>query len=129
MLKDILLIPFIITIFGFFIQFNVLAHSTSVKVLHYADDMNNALDCAFRAKDISLCSPDIKNYDFSKEVNDFNNLNNELINYLESFGVFNITNNETVNLTYNPDNQTVIINTTNATYIIVIKRLSENEWA
>jgi hypothetical protein len=52
---------------GFMASLVEIAESTEDKAIAFADDMNNAMDCATRGIPIEVCSPNIMNHDFDVE--------------------------------------------------------------
>jgi hypothetical protein len=56
-------------VLAFAMQLTDIAESTQEKTIKYADDMNAALDCAFKGVDLSVCSPDLYNHDFKQDIN------------------------------------------------------------
>lgn len=73
-MKALLFVPVAITIIlAFVVQLSDIAISTSDKVLNYADDMDNAVDCAFRGIPILECSPDLNSVDFEPEIKEMIN--------------------------------------------------------
>ena len=49
------------------------AEDVSNKTIDYTQQMNDALDCAFKGIPIRVCSPDLANVDFDEDIKDFNN--------------------------------------------------------
>lgn len=49
----------------------VQAEEVSEKTIDYADQMNNALDCAFKGIPITVCSPDLVDVDFDQDLVEF----------------------------------------------------------
>lgn len=84
-MKGLILAPiaFIILI-GFMTQLADVAMSTSNKVLNYANDMDSAIDCAFRGIDVETCSPDLYATSFEPETKEVIDLNKEI---LEKYGI------------------------------------------
>ena len=61
MIKEVIFAPIVgLLLVGFMLELTTIAENASDKVLNYADDMNNALDCAFRSVDIYKCSPELE---------------------------------------------------------------------
>jgi hypothetical protein len=67
-----------IVVVGFATQLGDLAESSSQKALHFADDMNKAMECATKGLPITLCSPNVTSYDFSPETEEFTNILEEM---------------------------------------------------
>ncbi|MBN1275283.1 hypothetical protein JXA12_03245 [Candidatus Woesearchaeota archaeon] len=75
----IITIPlFMALIIGFATQLEDIANDTSDKALAFADDMNNAMECATKGIPISQCSPDLMGYDFTPERESFNEALNDM---------------------------------------------------
>ena len=88
-MKALLIIPlFIVLILGFVDELAGIAEDTINKTIMFAEDSNNALDCAFKGIDISLCSPNLMDISVKKEFNDLNEglnaLNNSISSYVAS---------------------------------------------
>jgi predicted membrane protein len=84
MLKEIIITPIIaVFIIGFALQLAEVAESASGKVLNFADDMNEALDCALMGVDIYQCSPELREYDFSDDLEEYRDINLEYLNELK----------------------------------------------
>ncbi len=49
-------------------QLQDIAESSSEKAIKYAEDMNGALDCAYQARPLDECSPDLFSEDFKEET-------------------------------------------------------------
>lgn len=49
-------------------QLEDLAQASSDKAVKYASDMTNAIDCAYQARPLSECSPDLFSTDFKNEM-------------------------------------------------------------
>ena len=58
----------LIAIFGFLGELEDLSYQASDKTLQYTEDAVNALDCAFEARPLTECSPDITGPEFSEEI-------------------------------------------------------------
>jgi hypothetical protein len=79
-MKALIFVPVAITIvLAFVLQLSDIAISTSDKTLNYADQMDSAVDCAFRGIPIQKCSPDLTNVDFEPELKEIINFNKLLI--------------------------------------------------
>jgi len=63
-----------------------IAEDTQDKVTVFADDMNNAVDCATRGIPIEVCSPRLMEQDFTGDINRTIELNQEIIEMLEESG-------------------------------------------
>jgi len=69
-MKELILVPiFFALMMGFSLQLFDIAQASSQKALAFTEDMSNAMDCATRAKNLSLCSPNLFEHDFSDEIN------------------------------------------------------------
>ena len=86
---------------GFVPQLLTVAQSSQEKALMFTDDMNNAIDCATRGIDLQICSPNLYNHDFSPEINQTIEINQEIREMIDSYelDVSSITE----------DNNTIII--------------------
>lgn len=77
-MKFLIILPVAITIIlAFVVQLSDIAISTSDKALNYANEMDNAVDCAFRGIPIEKCSPNLNSVNFEpelKEIIDFNEI-------------------------------------------------------
>jgi hypothetical protein len=92
-MKELIIYPaFAILFLGFAMQMVDIAESSSQKTIDFADDMNNAIDCATKGIDLSVCSPDLMNHDFSPEINKTINANKEIINKINNFEAANDLN-------------------------------------
>lgn len=68
-MKELLIIPIIaITLLGIASQLVETAEQSGEKVVSYAEDMNDAMDCAFLGKPLSDCSPDLLETDFKEDI-------------------------------------------------------------
>lgn len=80
----ILTVPIVLSIIiGLTTQLVDIAESASDKVAHYADDMENALDCAFVGIPIDVCSPGLSQTNFKEDLKKLNATNAELIKLYE----------------------------------------------
>lgn len=61
-------------ILGFLVQIQDLSEQTSERTLEYAQDAVAALDCAYEARPITDCSPNIVGEDFKEEIEATNKL-------------------------------------------------------
>ena len=87
-MKELLLAPLaILIVFGFVTQLGDIAMSSSEKALNYADNANNALDCAFKGIPIEVCSPELMDTNFEPETREYIDFNKKM---MEKYGV-NIT--------------------------------------
>jgi hypothetical protein len=85
MIKELVFVPAVaILVLGFMTQLSDIATSTSDKALNYADQMDSAVDCAFRAMPIEDCSPDLTKTTFEPETREVISLNKRMI---EEFSV------------------------------------------
>lgn len=55
-------------VFGMLSELEVLAYEVSDRTIEYADDAVRALDCAYEARPLTDCSPNLINPDFSAEI-------------------------------------------------------------
>lgn len=55
-----------------------LGEQASDRTVAYAEDAVAALDCAYQARPITECSPDITNPDFAEEIQETNKLLEEI---------------------------------------------------
>ncbi|MFP4111564.1 MAG: hypothetical protein ACLFPQ_05410 [Candidatus Woesearchaeota archaeon] len=79
MSKEIITIPIVMSlVLGLAMQLIEIAESTSEKVVRYAEDMNSAIDCAFRGIDISYCAPNLAGTDFKGELNETKEIIDEI---------------------------------------------------
>ncbi len=53
---------------GTLTQITDLAEASSEKAVKYSEDMTNAIDCAYQARPLTECSPDLFSSDFKAEV-------------------------------------------------------------
>ncbi len=68
-MKELLIIPIIaITILGIATSLVETAEESGEKVVAYAQDMNDAMDCAFLGKPLSDCSPELLETDFKEDI-------------------------------------------------------------
>jgi hypothetical protein len=68
-MKELLMIPIIATIIlGFVAQLEPIAQESSDKAVEYAQDMNNAMECAAKGIPISKCSPNLMDTSFKEEL-------------------------------------------------------------
>lgn len=87
-MKELLLAPLaVLIILGFVTQLSDIATSTSEKALNYANEMDSAVDCAFRGVLISECSPNLVDTNFEPEIKETIDFNKKI---MELYGV-NIT--------------------------------------
>ena len=83
-MKELLIYPaFAIFFLGFAMQMVDIAESTSAKTISFADDMNNAMDCATKGIDLTVCSPNLMNHDFKPEINKTIQANKDLMNTVQ----------------------------------------------
>ncbi len=91
-MKEILIYPVVaIMILGFVPQLLTVAESSQAKAISFADDMNNAIDCATRGIALEICSPDLMNHDFTPELNQTVRISQDMLSHLENQD-FNATN-------------------------------------
>ena len=65
------LIPTVLIIsltLGTLTQLQDIAQHASQKAVKFADDSTNAIDCAYQARPLSDCSPDLFSTDFKQEA-------------------------------------------------------------
>jgi len=67
----LILPPIILLILALVSQLMEIAESTSERTIEYANDMNDALDCAFRGINIRRCSPTLMNTTYEEEYKQF----------------------------------------------------------
>lgn len=65
---------FTIFMLSFTIALGKIAESSANKALEFSEDMNNAIDCAIRAVPIEECSPNLMDYDFKPNVEEYQRL-------------------------------------------------------
>ncbi len=98
MVKELLTIPIVLAIVvGFGTQLETTANDVSAKTLAFTDDMNLAIPCATHGIPISECSPELLNYDFSEEREEFTTILEDMKEQLgnltiEDFEEYNQTN-------------------------------------
>jgi len=69
-MEQILTIPVaVVIILGLTTQLGTVAESSADKAVAFADDMNNAIDCATRGIALEVCSPNLMSHDFEPEIN------------------------------------------------------------
>jgi hypothetical protein len=84
-MKELVIYPaFAVFFLGFAMQMVDIAESSSEKTIAFADDMNNAIDCATKGIDLSICSPNLMNHDFSAEINQTIDANTEIMRQMHS---------------------------------------------
>jgi hypothetical protein len=89
-MKELIIYPaFAVMFLGFAMQMVDIAESTTQKTVAFADDMNNAIDCATKGIDLSICSPNLMNHDFSPEINQTISANKKIINKMQNFEATN----------------------------------------
>lgn len=87
--SEIVTVPLVMSIvLALALQLVDIAESSSEKVVHYAGQMDSAIDCAFRGIDISYCAPDLDDTSFKEELEE----TLEIIEQLKEL-------NETINMT------------------------------
>ena len=68
-MKELLIIPIIaITLLSIATQLVETAEESGEKVTAYAQDMTNAMDCAFLGKPLEECSPNLLETDFKEDM-------------------------------------------------------------
>lgn len=84
-MRELIFIPVIaVMILGFMTQLSDIAMSTSDKTLNYADQMDSAVDCAFRGIPVEVCSPGLSNTNFEADTKEVIQLNKRMI---EAYGM------------------------------------------
>ena len=79
-MRFLIILPIAITIIlAFVVQLSDIAISTSDKALNYSNEMDNAVDCAFRGIPIEKCSPNLNSKNFEPEINEIIDFNQILI--------------------------------------------------
>jgi hypothetical protein len=83
-MKEIIAIPVVaIMILGFVPQLLSVAESSQAKAISFADDMNNAIDCATRGVALEVCSPNLMDHDFSPELNQTLSISQDMLKQLQ----------------------------------------------
>lgn len=78
-MKEYILVPVLLATFlGLAAEIEDLGEQTSDRTLKFAQDATNALDCAYQARPLTECSPDITSHDFSEEIEETNRLLKEV---------------------------------------------------
>ncbi|MGM5484399.1 MAG: hypothetical protein ACQEP1_00830 [Nanobdellota archaeon] len=86
-MKELVFAPIAaVILLGFMANLSEIATSTSEKALNYANEMDSAVDCAFRGVNVEECSD--MDQDFEKDKKEAIDFNKELI---DEYGV-NVTN-------------------------------------
>lgn len=75
MIPSLLVISVMLATLG---QMEDLAWQTTDKAVKYSEDMTNAVDCAFQARALDECSPDIFSADFKAETAETQRILNDL---------------------------------------------------
>lgn len=71
-IKEIIAFPAVmILLVTFATQMADIAESTSEKAVYFAEDMENAIDCAAVGIDMKECSPRLFNHNFKKDLDEF----------------------------------------------------------
>lgn len=96
MIREFIIAPVIaMFMIGFFLQIVSIADSTSAKVVTFAEDMDNAVDCALSGISIYNCSPNLPSYDFKEDIISYYETNNDyVVNMTKHFE--NMTNESIV---------------------------------
>jgi hypothetical protein len=98
-MKELITIPLVASlILSVSIELIAVAESASDKVINYAQDMDNALDCAFRGIDITICSPNLGKESFELELEK----TKEVIDKLKSINI-TLINETTAEIEYDPN--------------------------
>ena len=70
-MKELLIIPIVaITLLSIATQLVDTAEDTGEKAAAYAQEMNNAMDCAFLGKPLAECAPELLETDFKEDAID-----------------------------------------------------------
>jgi hypothetical protein len=70
-MKELIMVPVVLgLVLTLGMQLSDIADSSAQKTVDFAEDMNNAFDCAARGVSIYECSPDLKTTSFKKEMNE-----------------------------------------------------------
>ena len=84
-MRELIFIPVVaVMILGFMTQLSDIAMSTSDKTLNYADQMDSAVDCAFRGIPVEVCSPGLSKTNFQADAKEVIELNKKMI---EAYGI------------------------------------------
>ena len=70
-MADNIIVPTILVLsltLGTLSQLTELAETSSAKAVQYSEDMTNAIDCAYTARPLSECSPNLFSTDFKEDV-------------------------------------------------------------
>lgn len=74
-MNDLIYAPVVAAILlGLAADFQDLGEDTTEKTARYAQDAVNALDCAYQARPLTECSPDLFNTEFTEEIERTNEL-------------------------------------------------------
>lgn len=87
---------FMTLILGFALQMENIAQESADKAIAFSDDMNNAMDCATRGIPISVCSPNLVEYDFSEDTKEYLIALEEMKTTLNNTIIINETTNEPI---------------------------------
>lgn len=58
----------LLVVFGTLAELEELSYKASESAVEYAQDAINALDCAFKARPLTECSPNIMHPDYAEEI-------------------------------------------------------------
>ena len=98
-MKELITIPLVIgLILSMSIELIDIAESASDKVINYAQDMDDALDCAFRGIDITVCSPNLGKENFELELEK----TQEILDKLSTINV-TLINETIIEIEYDPE--------------------------
>jgi len=75
-------------VFGIVPDLLDIAQSSQEKAVVFADDMNNAIDCATRGIPIEVCSPQLMSHNFDTEINQTIEINREILEMMEENAIF-----------------------------------------
>ena len=83
-MKELIVMPIIaITILGFVPHLVEIAEASQEKAVNFADDMNNAIDCAALALPLEQCSPGLFKHNFTQEIDETLYINEKILESLE----------------------------------------------
>jgi len=121
-MKWLITLPiFFVLIFGFALELIDIAETTSSKVIYFADEMNNAMECATKGIHISECSPELLQIDFSPEINrtmsTLNQFKKDAGKYVDIEELYNNLDNPSLDVT----NSSIKEVTINGTKYILVK--------
>ena len=107
MIREIIIYPAVgIMILTMALQLTEVAESTSEKALTFTKDMENAIDCATRGVELSICSPNLYSSDFETDIEEQIDLNYQMIDELR---MILENQDEEYNITNDGDSTIIII--------------------